>query len=75
MQGTLRISFPLPIVVMWGSNPPERHELVGLFAYRPVSGHWRVQMGLARIGEEGTVTKAGVFGMNVVTGWEKRRLE
>ena len=75
MQGTLRISFPCPIVVMGGSNLPEGQELVGLFAYRLVSGHWRVQMGLARIGEEGTVTTAGVFGLNVVTGWDKRRPE
>ena len=46
---------------------------MGLFAYRLVSGHLRVQTGLSRIGEEGTVTTAGVFGLNVVTGWDKRR--
>ena len=46
-----------------------------MFAWRLVSGHWRVQTGVARIAEEGTVTTAGVFGLNVVTGWEKRRLE
>ena len=39
VQGTLRISFPCPIVVMGGSNLPEGQELVGLFAYRLVSGH------------------------------------
>ena len=39
MQGTLRISFACPIVVMGGSNLPEGQELVGMFAYRLVSGH------------------------------------
>ena len=75
VQGTLRISFPCPMVVMGGSNLPEGQELVGLFAYRLVSGHWRVQTGMARIGEEGTVTTAGVFGLHVVTRWDKRRPE
>ena len=28
---------------------------------------------MARIGEEGTATTAAVFGLNVVTGWDKRR--
>ena len=46
-----------------------------MFAYRLVSGHWRVQTGVWRIGEEGTVTTAGVFGLNVLTGWEQRRPE
>ena len=32
VQGTLRISFPCPIVVTGGSNLPEGQELVGLFA-------------------------------------------
>ena len=75
VQGTLRISFPCPIVVTGGSNPPEGKELVGLFAYRLVSWHWRVQTGVSRIGEEGTVTTAGVFGLNVLTGSDKRRPE
>ena len=75
VQGTLRISFPFRIVAMGRSNLPEGQELVGLFAYRLVSGHWRVQTGVSRIGEEGTVTTAGVFGLNVVTGWDKRRPE
>ena len=66
---------PCPIVVMWGSNLPEGQELVGLFAYRLVSRHWRVQTGVARIGQEATVTTAGVFGLNVVTGWDHRRPE
>ena len=39
VQGTLRICFPCPIVVMGGSNLPKGQELVGLFAYRLVSGH------------------------------------
>ena len=75
VQGTLRISFPSPIVVIGGSNLPEGQELVGMFAYRLVSGHWRVQTAEARIGEERTVTTAGVLGLNVVTGGEKRRPE
>ena len=75
VQGTLRISFPCPIVVTRGSNLPEGQELVGLFAYRLVSGHWQVQTGVSQIGEEGTVPTAGVFGLNVVTGWDKRRPE
>ena len=75
VQSTLRISFSCPIVVPEGSNLPEGQKLVGLFAYRLVSGHWRVQTGVARIGEEGMVTTAGVFGLNVVTGWDKQRPE
>ena len=75
VQGTLRLFIPRPIVVMGGSNLPEGHELVGLFAYRLVGGHLRVQTGVSRIGEEGTVTRAGVFGLNVVTRWDKRRPE
>ena len=75
VQGTFRISFPCPIVVTGGPNLPEGQELVGLFAYRLVSGHWRVQTGVSRIGEEGTVTTAGVFGLNVLTGWHQRRPE
>ena len=46
-----------------------------MFAYRLVSGHWRVQTGVARIGEAGTVTTAGICGPNVLTGWEQRRPE
>ena len=75
VQGTFRISFPYPIVVRGGANLPAGQELVGMFAYRLVSGHWRVQTGVWRIGEEGTVTTAGVFGLNVLTGWEQRRPE
>ena len=75
VQGTLRISFPCPIVVMGGSNLPEGQELVGMFAYRLVSGHWRVQTGVARTWEEGTVTTAWVLGLNVITGWQQRKAE
>ena len=46
-----------------------------MFAYRLVSGHWRVQTGVSRIGEAGTVTSAGICGLNVLTGWEQRRPE
>ena len=75
VQAALRISFPWPIVVMEGSNLPEGQELVGMFAYRLVSEDWRVQTGVARIREEGTVTTAGVLGLNVVTGWQQRKPE
>ena len=66
---------PLRHVRRCGIHLPEGQELVGPFAYRLVSGHWRVQKGVSRIGEEGTVTMGGVFGLNVVTGWDKRRPE
>ena len=75
VQGVLRISFPCPIVVMGGSNLSEGQEPVGMFAYWLVSGHWRVQTAVARNGEEGTVTTAGVLGLNVITGWQQRRAE
>ena len=58
-----------------GANLLAGQELVGMFAYRLVSGHCRVQTGVARTGEAGTVTTAGVFGLNVLTGWEQRRAE
>ena len=75
LQGTFRISFPCPIVVRGGPNVPAGQELVGMLANRLVSGHWRVQTVVSRIGEEGTVTTAGVFGLNVLTGWKQRRPE
>ena len=75
VHGTLRISFPCPVVVRGGATLSAGQELVGMFAYRLVSGHWRVQTGVSRIGEAGTVTTAGVFGLNVLTGWEQRRPE
>ena len=36
VQGTLRISFPCPIVVRGGANLPAGQEPVGMFAYRLV---------------------------------------
>ena len=39
VQGTLRVSFPCPIVLRGGGNVPAGQELVGMFAYRLVSGH------------------------------------
>ena len=75
MQPDLHITFPYPVVIQRGSHLPDGQKLVGMFAYRLVSGHWRVQTGLAGIGEEGTVTAGGVVALNVVTGWEKRRPE
>ena len=70
VQGTARISLPCPIVVMGGSNLLEGQELVVLFANRLASG-----LGVSRIGEEGILTTAGVFGPNVVTRWDKQRPE
>ena len=46
-----------------------------MFAYRLVSGHWRVQIGVERTGEEGTVTTAGVLGLNVIRVWQQRKAE
>ena len=70
-----RIPFPCPLVIRGDSNLPAGQELVGIVAYWLVSGHWRVQTGVARIGEEGTVTTAGIIALAVVMGWEKRRGE
>ena len=76
VQADLRISFPSPLVIRGGSNLPDGQELVGMFAYWLVSGHWRVQTGVAGIGEEGMVTTAGIMSLAaVVRGWEKRRAE
>ena len=75
VQGTFRISFPCPIVVSGGANLPAGQELVGMFAYQLVSGHWRVQTGLSRIGEEGTLSTAGVCFLDLLTGWEQQRPE
>ena len=75
VQADLRISFPCPLVIRGGSNLPAGQELVGMFAYRLVSGHWRVQTGVAGSGEEGRVTTAGIVGLSVVAVWEKRRPE
>ena len=38
MHANLRIPFPCPLVVKGGSNLP-RQTLMGMFAYRLVSGH------------------------------------
>ena len=46
-----------------------------MFAYRLVSGHWRVQTEMARTGEEGTVTTVGALGLNMITGWQQRKPE
>ena len=53
VQGTLRISFTCAIEVTGGSNLPEGQELVGLFAYRLVSGHWRCRPGCRGLGRRG----------------------
>ena len=75
VQAVLRISFPCPLMIPGGSNLPAGQELVGKFAYRLGRERWRVLRGVARIGTEGTVTTAGIIGLSVVTGWEKRRPE
>ena len=38
-------AFPCPLVIKGGSNVPEGQSLVGMFAYRLVSEHWRVHTG------------------------------
>ena len=62
-------------MIRGGSNLPEGQELVDMFAYRLVSGHWRVQVRVAGIGEEQTVTTAGIVSLAVITGWETRKPE
>ena len=49
--------------------------MVGMFAYRVASGHWRVQTGITGIGEEGPVTAATVIPLAAVVGWEQQRAE
>ena len=75
VQADLRISFPCPLVIGGGSNLPHGKELVGMFAYRFVRLHWRVQTGVSGIEEEGTLTTAGIVNLSVVTGWDKRKPE
>ena len=76
VQADLRIPFPRPLVIRGGgSNLPKGWDLVGMFACQLVSGHWRVQTGVAGIGEEGTVTTAGIVLLAVITGWEKRKAD
>ena len=70
-----RIPFPCPLVIKGGSNVPEGQSLVGMFACRLVSGHSRVQTGVAGIGGEGTVTSTMVIALAAVVGWEQRRAE
>ena len=48
---------------------------MGMFAYRMVSGQWRVQTGVTGIREEGTVIAAMVIPLAGVMGWEQRRAE
>ena len=50
-------------MVTGGSNLPEGQVLVGLFAYRLVSGHWQLQTRVSPIREEGTVTTGGSLGL------------
>ena len=75
MKADLRISFPCPLVIRGGSNLPEGHDLMRMFAYRLVSRHWRVHTGVAGIGEEAMLTTVHIVGLSVVTAWEKRRPE
>ena len=61
---------PLPHCGHERFQPARGQVMVGMFAYRLVSGHWRVQTGVARTGEEGTVTTARVLRLNVIMGWQ-----
>ena len=53
VRADLRISFPYPILIRGSSNLSNGGEKVGMFAYRLVSGHLRMQTRVAGIGEEG----------------------
>ena len=75
VQADFRISFPCPLLIRGGPNLPHGQELVSMFAYRLVSLHWRVQTGVWKIGDEGTLTTAGIVNLSVVTGWDKRKPE
>ena len=75
VQADRRISFPYPLLIQGGSHLPDGHELVCMFAYRLVSGHWWVRTEVAGIRKEATVTTGGVVWLNVVTGSEKRKPE
>ena len=68
MQAVLRISFSCALRIRGGYNVAEVQDLVGMFAYRLVTGHKRVRTAMAGIGEEGTVTTAGMSGLSMVTG-------
>ena len=76
LQGTFRISFPCPIVVRGGVGQPACGAGAGGHVCLPAC-EWALAGadGEARTGEAGTVTTAGVFGLNVLTGWEQRRAE
>ena len=58
-------------MIKGGSNLPNGQTLVGMFAYRLASGPSRVQAGVARVGEEGSVTVAMVFPLASVVGWDQ----
>ena len=74
VQGTLCIAFPYPIVVMGGSNLPEGHELVGLHVC--LQACERALAGADGGGADWGGGDGGwVFGLKLVTGWEKRRPE
>ena len=75
MHTDLRIPFPCAVVIKGGSNVPGGQELVGMFAYWLERGNWRVQAGVAWIGEEGTVTAASVFPLALFVVWEQRRVD
>ena len=57
VQADLRIPFPCPLVVKGGSNLPKGQTPAGMFAYRLASRHWRVQVGVAGVREEGSVVR------------------
>ena len=73
MQGPLHSPFPCPIFVKGDSVLLQGQTLVGMFAYRLVSGHGQVQTGVAT--GEGALTTAMVILMALVVGWQQRRPE
>ena len=75
MQADLRIPFPCLFLIKGGSSLPKGQTLGGMFAYRLACRHWRVQAGVARMGEEGSETLAMVILLASVEGWGQRRAE
>ena len=46
-----------------------------MLAQRLASGHWRVQAGVAGVGEERSVAVAMVIPLAAVVGWEQETVE
>ena len=76
VRGDLSIPFLCPLLVKGGSKLPEGQTTEDMFAQRLVSGQWRVQKGVAGLGEgERSLTSATVIPLATVVGWDQRRAE